>query len=87
MKITFDLSTLNLSEGTHNIEIKATGHGWKDSDASITIVYDPSAVVLPAANIELDGDMLKIYDASGLATTATIYVDGVPVQSVAISNK
>ena len=36
---TFDLSTLNLSAGTHSITVKARGAGYNDSPASEAVQY------------------------------------------------
>lgn len=40
---------------------------------------------LDPATIALDGDILKIFDASGLATSATIFVDDEPTKIIAIN--
>ena len=40
---TFDLSTLNLSEGTHTITVKAKADGYRESDASNAVTYTSSA--------------------------------------------
>ena len=39
MAIEFDLTTLNLSAGTHSITVKARASGYKDSEPSIAVSY------------------------------------------------
>ena len=39
MSKTFDLSTLNISEGTHTITVKARASGYTDSPASNSVSY------------------------------------------------
>lgn len=41
---TFDLSTLNLSEGTHTITVKAKADGYRESDASNAVTYTKAAI-------------------------------------------
>ena len=42
-KTTFDLSTLNLSAGSHTITVKAKADGYRDSDASNAVTYTKAA--------------------------------------------
>lgn len=53
---------------------------------TIACVEVPKPQLDPAV-IELDGDILKIYDMSGLAKSATVFVNGEAVQVVEKSNK
>lgn len=55
-----------------------------DVNITITCVEMPQ---LDPAVISLDGDILNIYDTSGLATSATIYVDGEPMATVEIEGE
>lgn len=48
-KTTFDLSTLNLPEGTHTITVKAKAEGYRESDASNAVTY----TVAPATAFNL----------------------------------
>ena len=48
---------------------------------------DPEMTQLDPAEITLDGDILNIFDASGLATSATIFVNGIPMHTVEIKGE
>ncbi len=48
---------------------------------------DPAMTQLDPAEITLDGDILNIFDASGLATSATIFVNGIPMHTVEIKGE
>lgn len=89
------------NEYTFPASINVTGaeYVW-DSNIGTVELRNPTGVVsvtiacvevpkpqLDPATIELDGDILKIYDMIGLATSATIFVNGEAVQVVEKSNK
>ena len=54
-KTTLDLSTLNLSEGTHTITVKAKAEGYTDSDASNAVNYTAAAPI-PTDSILFAGE-------------------------------
>lgn len=55
---TFDLSTLQLSTGTHVVQVKARASGYRDSDFSNVVNYNiPYSVVGNITNGTLSGDM------------------------------
>lgn len=66
---TFDLSTLNLSEGSHTITVKAKADGYRDSDASNAVTYTSSAF----KQIQLIKILDNTYSAIGAAKTNKIY--------------
>lgn len=82
--IKYDLTKLNLPEGTHNISVIAKADGYKSSAASKAVQFVVAPPKLNPATIELDGDTLNIYDESGNATSAIIFVDGVAKELVEI---
>lgn len=53
----------------------------------MTVTIEGNKPQLDPAVIELDGDILNIYDASGLATSATIFVNGEPMATVEIEGE
>ena len=66
---TFDLSTLNLPEGSHTITVKAKADGYRDSDASNAVTYTSSAF----KQIQLIKILNDTYSAIGAAKTNKIY--------------
>lgn len=63
MTILFDLTTLGLSLGVHNIQVKATASGYEDSNFSNTAVYDNTSNLLTSDNYFLgtsDGYVLSV---------------------------
>lgn len=75
---TFDLSTLNLAVGTYTIYATLSAEGYRDSEPSNVVDYTAVGDLpqLEPATIVLDGDLLKVYDPSGIATSANIYANG-----------
>lgn len=47
-KTTFDLSTLNLPEGTYTVKVKAKADGYRDSEFSNEVSYTKAAPVYTA---------------------------------------
>lgn len=71
----FDLSTA-IYGGTRLIAVKATGYNFKPSELSNEISYiGLEQVATPT--VELEGDVLKIYDDTAVAESFDILVDGV----------
>ena len=74
MAKTFDLSTLQLAEGTHTIQVKARATGFKDSNFSNSVTYEivSSATITITIAQELSTnrkDYIKIYDGENSTGT------------------
>ena len=76
--ITFDISTLGLSAGEHNITVVAQANGYEDSAPSNAVSYTVYPM-LEAPTISIRDDTLTITDTSGVATAYSIYANGVEV--------
>jgi hypothetical protein len=84
----FDLSTLDLSEGTHTVTVKARASGYEDSPASNAVSYVVQALI-PTEGLEytLSADGTHyICSGIGTATDTDIIIadaiDGIPVTSI-----
>ena len=58
--INFDLSTLNLSTGTHTITVKATADGYADSDFSNAVEYEVTSSVKTLSGTWVFNDELSM---------------------------
>lgn len=82
-KTTFDLSTLNFSEGTHTINVVASADRYRDSDASNSVTYNVQPqLAAPTIAMNSDGKTLEITDVEN-ATSYDVYVDGTLKTNVA----
>jgi len=76
--ITFDISTLGLSSGTHEITARSIASGYNKSPESNAVSYTVYPT-LEAPTISIRDDTLTITDTSGVATAYSIYSNGVEV--------
>lgn len=70
-KTTFDLSTLNLPEGTHTITVKAKADGYRESDTSNAVTYTKAAVSF--TNVTANVSIVGTYSVLTNMNTSKVY--------------
>lgn len=86
MVLSFDMRVLELPVGTYQVLVKAKGTNWRESASSNGVDYVvTSKGKLIAPTISVEGNLLKIYDEEGLATSYRVLVDGEVKDYVSLS--